>query len=80
MKWKNLLNDDCPKCGCNLVYKKDSELYECALYDEDPKGHFSCDFSISPPKKAELVRKITTGRMLNEFDHDNLKDLNNLGL
>lgn len=78
-RWKYLLNEHCPKCGCKLYYKKDTQLYECALYDENPTGHFSCDFSITPRRLKDLQYKISTGQVLQEFDHDNSERLNNLG-
>lgn len=80
-KWSNLLNETCPKCNSSLSYKKDSELYECALYNEDSDSFFSCDFSISPLIMKNLQQKIMNGRTLSDYAiQDNLKELNNYGV
>lgn len=82
--WKNLLISLCPKCGCNIFYKKDSQLFECVLYDEPSSemkgGFFSCDFSISPQRLDELKQKIKSNKMLNQYSTDNGERLNNLRL
>lgn len=81
MKWFNLLNKNnpkCPKCGSSLIYKKDTQNFECALYDEETTSIFSCDFSISPQKLNYLQDKIKTKKYISEFDHLNDYKLNNL--
>lgn len=80
LKWRNLLKNECPRCGCKVFYKKDSELFECALFEENPRGTFSCDFAISERKMQDLKNKILTGKILNEYNHDNFESWNNYGV
>lgn len=82
MKWRNLINNRCPRCGSGLIYKADTQLFECALYDEDPKGFFSCDFSISKGKIEVVKQKILTGKYLTTLEVNTLRDhrdWNNMG-
>lgn len=77
MKWNNLFSDRCPKCKMPISYKKDSQLFECDLYNEEA-GIFSCDFSISPVRLQDLKEKMKATKDLRQFEHDNLEALNNL--
>lgn len=83
LNWKKLFENRCPRCGCELIYKHDTELYECTLYDEDPHGYFSCDFSISKGKIEIVKQKISTGKYLSSLELNTLRDhrdWNNFGV
>lgn len=72
----------CPKCGCELIYKVDTQLYECALFDEDPRGTFTCDFAISKGKLEIVKQKVSTGKYLSNLEINTLRDhrdWNNMG-
>ncbi len=77
-KWKNLLDERCPIHGCKIFYRKDTQNFECELYEENSFSIFSCDFSISPRRLKELQRLILTGKILENFNHENAESLNNL--
>lgn len=79
INWGNLFRNKCPKCGMTISYKRDSQLFECALYDEN-EGNFSCDFSISFVKLERLKEKMKSQNDIRQFEHDNLESLNNLAL
>jgi len=72
--WKNLLENNCPKCGSKLFYKRDSELWECALYDEEPTSFFGCDFSISIHKIESLKQKIKQNKFFTTLEVNTLRD------
>lgn len=74
MNWKKLFENRCPKCGCLLIYKVDTELFECALYDEDPKGVFACDFSISKHKIEIVKTDISNNKYLTTLEINTLRD------
>lgn len=74
MNWKKLFENRCPKCGCQLIYKVDTQLFECALYDEDPYSTFSCDFSISKGKIELVKQKISSGKYLSNLEVNTLRD------
>lgn len=76
-KWKNLLSSKCPKCGFPIEHKKDSEKWECSLYDQN-EGFFSCDFSINPTTLEQLKKKLKDKNYIYEVDRDNSEALNNL--
>lgn len=64
-----------------MIYKKDTQKYECTLYDENSDSVFSCDFEISPKKFQELQEKIKNKQYVSKYEHlYNDKDWNNYGV
>ena len=71
LKWKNLLEDRCPKCGF-------------AIFANDPGVHCSmvgsgCDFFITQERLQELKREMGDQAMLDRIDsQDNQSMLSEL--
>lgn len=51
MKWQNLLNGTCPRCGSKLVKEKDRViLYVCADPEEE------CQFIVSETRYLQMLQ------------------------
>lgn len=78
MRWRNLLSDQCPKCGSKL--NLDDGIFRCALYQQKPTGRFDCDFIIMEKRYNEVRSNLSSSKFFMEVAaRQNDSDLNNYG-
>lgn len=76
MNWRNLKQNECPKCG-HLLQEMEN-FYGCPSFKEDESKKI-CDFTISKTKFNEIIRSLYLPRKMHVPDEEeNLAGLNNL--
>ena len=58
MAWGNLDGDRCPRCGGDLVYFENVDLWKCPSY---LNGSEECGFKIGSARANEIVQSIRDG-------------------
>lgn len=73
LKWKNLLDNKCPKCGDKLQFFPGEEMMMCSII---------CGFMMRQEKMQSMVVKMAGGKFTTKpsgLFEDNLSALNNMG-